>query len=117
MNPESANLLNDLTCSGRNSGDFLIQALHIRARRRAQYRIAAVCALTLTALAMLAGHLAPIRKSSPPVAVTPPAQSHQLTSDELLDSFPDQPIALVTWPDGRQQLLAIAHPAPASKIR
>jgi hypothetical protein len=40
-------------------------------------------------------------------------KSLKLTENELLDSFPeDQPVALVTWPDGRKQLLAIARPVP-----
>ncbi|HWB01998.1 MAG TPA: hypothetical protein VG796_03175 [Verrucomicrobiales bacterium] len=112
MNPESASLLNDLTRSGSGSGDYLIHALHARRRRVMQCRIAAVCVLTMTALAMLAARLAPTAEKPAPVAVTPPVKSFKISGNELLDSFPeDQPVALVTWPDGRQQLLAIT-PVP-----
>ncbi|RFC48698.1 MAG: hypothetical protein DVB22_002833 [Verrucomicrobia bacterium] len=38
----------------------------------------------------------------PSAALLPPR-----CSDELLDAFGDQPVALVTYPDGRQQLLAV----------
>jgi hypothetical protein len=44
-------------------------------------------------------------------------RSAMLTRDELLDSFGDQPVALVTWPDGRQQLLAIARAPVRSTVR
>jgi hypothetical protein len=112
MNPESAELLKDLTGTG-HSGDFLVQALHSRRLRRSQVRIVAACALTMSALAILAACLSPGYSS--PVAVTAPPVSFKLTENELLDSFSDQPVALVTWPDGRKQLLAIAHSAPARR--
>jgi hypothetical protein len=65
--------------------------------RRAQVRIVATCALAMSALALLAASLSP--EPSSPVAVTPPPASFKLTENELLDSFQDQPVALVTWPD------------------
>ncbi len=113
MNPESAELLKDLTSAG-DSGDFLVQALHSRRVRRAQVRIVATCALAMSALALLAASLSP--EPSSPVAATSPPASFKLTENELLDSFQDQPVALVTWPDGRKQLLAIAHPAPGRRL-
>jgi hypothetical protein len=38
-----------------------------------------------------------------------------LTEHELLDSFGDQPVALVTMPDGRKRLLSIRRP-PVKRI-
>jgi hypothetical protein len=112
MSPKPANLLNDLSSTGSDSCDFLVRALRTRQHRRTQYRTAGVCVLTVTALAMLAARLMP---GHPPLAVNAPQESSKLTENELLDSFPGQPVALVTWPDGRKQLLAIAHPAPVQK--
>jgi hypothetical protein len=110
MNPESADLLDDLTGPDSKSADFLVSALHACRQRRMQFRLAAISTLAMAALGMLAACLTP--DGGPPslVAVTPPADSHKLTGEELLDSLSDQPVALVTWPDGRQQLLAIAPP-------
>jgi hypothetical protein len=111
MNPDSANLLDDVTRTGNGSGDFLIRALHVRRQRRTFCRLAALCVLAAGALAMLAATVIPGKRNrSIPVAVTPPAELQKITGEELLDSFPGQPVALVKWPDGRQQLLAIAQP-------
>ena len=113
MNPDTTTLLDELTATRSADADTLITALRVRRRHRAQLRTLTVSALLV---AFVAGvlHFRPREK---PVIVTTPGEappSTMLTKNELLDSFGDQPVALVTWPDGRQQLLAITHrPAPA----
>ena len=37
-----------------------------------------------------------------------------MSESELLDSFGEQPVALVKWPDGRQALIAIV---PAASVQ
>ncbi len=122
MKPESSLLLRDLTASGPDGvdGEYLIRALRVRLRRQAVLRTAALCMPAAAGLCILAARLLPGKESPPalpPVALTVPpvpeaappsgAKPLKLNGEELLDSFPDQPVALVTWPDGRQQLLAI----------
>lgn len=105
MNPDTS-LLNDLTAARSDDAEKLITALHVHRRRRARGRALGAGALIIALIA--AGlHFRPQEK--PTVAVTDPPRSIMLTPNELLDSFGDQPVALITWPDGRQQLLAITQ--------
>jgi hypothetical protein len=106
MNPDTSTLLDELTGSSCDSTDSLVQALHALRRRRARRRAAVAGALGLVAFAP---GLRLFRESPAPLTSVEPAGSPMLSPNELLDSFGDQPVALITWPDGRQQLLAIAH--------
>jgi len=107
MKPDTSSLLNDLTAVPGDSAEALIRALRRRRHRKAQFRAFAVSAIGLAGIA--AGIRFFPRESSPSPVAVEPARPAMLTKNELLDSFGDQPVALVTWPDGRQQLLAIAH--------
>jgi len=109
MNTED--LLNELTPSA-GSADFLIAAAHTRARRRCLV-LESAAATSFLMLAM-AGIVWLLPKSSAPpsVAVSAAQMPPPLTDDELLDSFGDQPVALVTYPDGSQRLLAALRPLP-----
>jgi|GEM_PF-5616160 len=107
MNPDTATLLDDLTAARHHGGEALVHALRINRRRKAQRRALAVSALSIAAV--VAGIRFPPRESPEQSVAVEPARSTMLTESELLDSFGDQPVALVTWPDGRQQLLAITR--------
>ena len=108
-------LLDDLTRPASGEIDSLVAAARIATRRRRTIRSTAIT--TLVAL-VLAGsweswHTTPTRSTNPhpPTATAYPAtQPIPLTSDELLESFGDRPVALVTHPDGSQQLLTILRP-------
>jgi hypothetical protein len=104
MNPDVSDLLDDLTHARAGGAEALVAAL----RRRRRGKVAARLGAVVLAGAAAAG-LWRVRPPDavPVAAVAPPPTS--LTPDELLDSFGDQPVALVTWPDGRQQLFAIAR--------
>jgi len=91
MNPDD--LLADLTPPA-SSADHLVAA-------------AAILAITTTLIALLITPTSP----QPHLSATQPLPTPApLSPDELLDAFGDQPVALVTYPDGRQQLLAILRP-------
>jgi hypothetical protein len=107
MKPDTFSLLDDLTAAGNDSGEALIRALHRHRRRKTRRQALVFSALSVATLA--AGIRFLPRESPPPTLVAEPVRSPILTQSELLDSFGDQPIALVTWPDGRQQLLTIAR--------
>jgi hypothetical protein len=113
MKPDTSTLLDELTGSNGESTDSLVRALRALRRRRAQRRSAAAGALGIVAAAL---GLRLVRESPAPHTAVEPAGSPMLSQNELLDSFGDQPVALITWPDGRQQLLAIARP-PARDVR
>jgi hypothetical protein len=114
MNPDALSLLDDLTAARGDAGEGLIKALRQHRHRRTQRRALAAGAIAVAAIA--AGIRFLPHESAPSHVVTiEPRLSSMLTESELLDSFGDQPVALVTWPDGRQQLLAIAHaPLPGA---
>ena len=105
MNPDTT-LLDDLTAARSDVAGKLITALQARSRRLAKARGLAAAVIII---ALIAGVLRDPPQEKHAVAVTSPSRSIMLTQNELLDSFGDQPVALVTWPDGRQQLLAITR--------
>ena len=112
MKPDD--LLTDLTPCPSDVTALLNAAAMERHRRRATvqavFAAAAVIALGITAIRLSPGSAS--ADSGPVVKVSAPARpSPMLTGHELLDTFGDQPVALVTWPDGRQKLLAINRPA------
>jgi hypothetical protein len=101
-------LLSDLTAASPGA-DALVAAVRHRSRRR--HRLQSLGVASAAAAVLAAAFLSlPSRPRATGTAQVP-ATSPMLTQNELLDSFGDQPVALVTWPDGRQQLLAIAPPA------
>ena len=102
-------LLTDLTPASA-SADFLVAAARSHARRRRIWRDA-VAAAAVLAIGVAGIALLPRPQKVPTVAALPAARSLHLTADELLDSFGDQPVALVTYPDGSQRLLAVMRPA------
>ena len=108
MNPDTTTLLDDLTGPRGEHPAALLAAARTRRRRRVQTRAFAVSALAVIAVTA-AVRFMPAPSPAPVIVSTPPAPTVMLTKSELLDSFGDQPVALVTWPDGRQTLLAIAH--------
>jgi hypothetical protein len=114
MNPEFLRLLDDVTGVRRVAADAVVRAARRRRRRRTVG--AAVAGLALVAVAAAALWR---RGTEVPVAdlPVPPAPSMSATEDELLSSFGDRPVALVTWPDGRQQLFAIARRHPGALDR
>ena len=117
MKSEISTLLAEVTAAPDR-----INELHAAARKHRQRRVihrrAAVsgAAVVVGALAFLLSNSKPEKA---PFAVPPVASHHAkfLTDDELLDSFGDQSVGLVTWPDGRKQLIAItpAPPGPAKR--
>lgn len=112
MKPDE--LLSDLTpCT--TDASFLVAAARQHARHRRQLQIGSAAAALILATVVALRLLPTGETATPPeeAAVTPP--SPMLTKQELLDSFGDQPVALITWPDGRQKLLAINRPAPARR--
>ena len=114
MKPDE--LLSDLTpCT--TDASFLVAAARQRMRHRRQFQLGtAAAALILTAVFVL--RLLPAGGDhAVPNAVAAVPSSPMLTQHELLDSFGDQPVALVTWPDGRQKLLAISRPAGRRAVK
>ena len=112
MNPDRPTLLADLTAAP-DQIDELITA----ARKHSQHRVirrkaALIAGPGLICALVIQQQSRPFPDKVPdPMQVTLPHRAKSLTADELLDSFGDQSVGLVTWPDGRQQLIAIT-PAP-----
>jgi hypothetical protein len=110
MNPDD--LLADLTPPA-SSADHLVATARRLAQRRQTLRdtlaAAAILAITTTLISQL---VIPTSRPSPLSTTQPLPTPAPLSPDELLDAFGDQPVALVTYPDGRQQLLAILRPPP-----
>jgi hypothetical protein len=115
MHPDE--LLSDLTpCTTEAS--LLVAAARQQVRRRRHLRTGiAAAALLVTGFTMFNFlPIPPAGASSPDVtSATPPPSSPMLTEHELLDSFGDQPVALVTMPNGRKRLLSIRRP-PVKRI-
>jgi hypothetical protein len=115
MIPDRSALLDDLTAAPTDGADALVCALRADRRRRTRRQAVAATAVGFVAIATAIGlltHELPI-----PSPIGEPSRTPDLTQSELLDSFGDQPVALVVWPDGRQQLLAIASPPIGSTPR
>ena len=112
MKPDD--LLTDLTLCPSAIDTLLQEARQQRRRRRetmqASAAAAAIIALAITAIRL--GASGTPTATGPALTATAPAASPLLNKHELLEAFGDQPVALVTWPDGRQKLLAIQRPAP-----
>ena len=111
----NSDLLADLTPSATGSVEPLLAAARQRARRRRKAGEFLTAAAIVTA--STAGLLLLFAREAPTAAVSTTQTPVLLSREELLDSFGDQPVALVTWPDGRQQLLAIAAPSAAPTQR
>lgn len=113
MNPDD--LLADLTPPA-SSVDHLVATARRLAHRRQTLRdtlaAASILAITTTLISQLVIPTSPRPHLSATQPLPTPAP---LSPDELLDAFGDQPVALVTYPDGRQQLLAILRPPPRSR--
>lgn len=115
MSPDTTTLLDDLTPARTGDSGQLVAALHLHRRRRTKRRALGASALIIIGIAV-----GPCfqQEQKPAIAATAPPNSAMLTPKELLDSFGDRPVALVTWPDGRQQLLAIAsRPVPQPRTK
>ena len=108
MNPDD--LLAELTPSAAGADALAAAARRCARRRRVLRDTGTVAACLCVAVAGVA--LLP-RQTEPPAraAQQKPTATTPLTADELLDSFGDQPVALVTYPDGTQRLLALVRPA------
>jgi hypothetical protein len=106
MNPDE--LLDHVTCPDSGAVEALVAAARTRAGRRRAIREAAAAAAVLACAFVGIAHLPRPAGTPPPVAGSP--RPVPLTDDELLDAFGDQPVALVTYPDGSQRLLAIVRP-------
>ena len=108
MNPDD--LLADLTPPASSADHLVVTARRLAQRRqtlRDTLAAAAILAITTTLISQLVTTTAPQSHLSATQPLPTPAP---LSPDELLDAFGDQPVALVTYPDGRQQLLAILRP-------
>lgn len=106
------NLLDCLTEPSPNDVTVLVTAAAARARFRRTVRKTAAASLAVMAAAGTFGAL--LRPQSQPRAagpVTSPPVEHvtPLTRDELLESFGNQPVALVEYPDGSQRLLTVVR--------
>ena len=119
---KTEDLLTELTPSAW-SADILVAAARRRTRRRKATR-AAVAAVAVLAAAVA---LLPKKQQGATLATTAATRTaptmpaphatkgatantpKELTEDEFLDTFGDQPVALVTYPDGRRQLLTIVR--------
>ncbi len=103
----SDDLLDSLTAP-TSSADHLVATARRLAYRRQTLReglaAAAILAITTALISQLV--IPTSRPTSLSVIQSVPTPA-PLSPDELLDAFGDQPVALVTYPDGRQQLLAI----------
>lgn len=108
MNPNE--LLEQLT--GPRGGDVeaLVRAARTGAARRRMLRNTASTALALALIAAGLGLLLRPEPQLPPALTTQPPPTPVLTGEELLDSFGEQPVALVTYPDGSQRLLSVVRP-------
>lgn len=108
MNPNE--LLEQLT--GPRGGDVeaLVRAARAGAARRRMLRNTASTALALALIAAGLGLLLRPEPELPTAITTQPQPPPVLTGEELLDSFGEQPVALVTYPDGSQRLLSIVRP-------
>lgn len=112
MNPDD--LLADLTPTASSADHLVVTARRLAQRRqtlRDTLAAAAILAITTTLISQLVTPTTPQShlSATQPLPTPPP-----LSPDELLDAFGDQPVALVTYPDGRQQLLAILRSPPRS---
>lgn len=110
MKPDE--LLDHLTRPDAGGVEALVAAARTRACRRRTLREAgAATVILLCAIGGLALLVRPqIVTSRPTETVARTAPPAPLTGEELLDAFGDQPVALVTYPDGSQRLLAIVRP-------
>lgn len=105
-----------LTCESENnarsvSSASLVRALHAHRRHvRLRRRVCAGAAVFLAAALLLRPAPTPLvaEKIAPPVKAPLPF----LTDSEFLACLDPLPVALVKWPDGRQQLLTL-QPASA----
>lgn len=105
-------LLDQLTRPRPGELETLVAAARTRARRRRVLRnVAPLVIVSLIALALFPWRLRPQAPNVPPAAHSSEGiQPAPLTGNELLDAFGDQPVALVTYPDGSQRLLSITRP-------
>lgn len=116
MNPDFSSLLSDITAAPDRADE-----LKLAFRKHTHYRIIRRRTAVALAVAVLCGGaflqygLTP-EKAPSPAPIVAPNHTRSLTDDELLDSFGDQSVGLVTWPDGRKQLIAIT-PAPPGPAR
>ena len=110
MKPDE--LLDQLTRPDTGGIEALVAAAQARAKRRRALR--EIGAATIILLCILGGSillLQPDKQSAQaPQPVVAPAPPAPLSGEELLDAFGDQPVALVTYPDGSQRLLTILRP-------
>ena len=90
-----------------SSADTLVAAARRQARQRKMIRATATTA-ALVGIGLMA---IPRKTPQPSLATSPPTSNpvRNLSEAEFLDSFGDQPIALVTYPDGTKQLLTIVR--------
>ncbi len=116
MNPDFSSLLSDITAAPDRADE-----LKLAFRKHTHYRIIRRRTAVALAVAVLCGGaflqygLTP-EKAPSHAPIVAPNHTRSLTDDELLDSFGDQSVGLVTWPDGRKQLIAIT-PAPPGPAR
>jgi hypothetical protein len=105
MNPDD--LLDSLTAP-TSSAEHLVATARRLAHRRQTLREGLAAAAILAIATAGISRLVPSQPVGPPLSVIQSLPTPApLSPDELLDAFGDQPVALVTYPDGRQQLLAI----------
>lgn len=106
---KSNELLEQVTCPRGGDIDALIRCARARAVHRSILRNAGRTVLALALiLAGLDLLLRPDQQPTPTLT-TPHHPTPILSSEELLDSFGDQPVALVTYPDGSQRLISIVR--------
>lgn len=94
-----------------SSADTLVAAARQQTRQRKVIRATATTAVLVAIGLMAIPRKTPSPSPSPILTKTPPTSNHvrNLSETEFLDSFGDQPIALVTYPDGTKQLLTIVR--------
>lgn len=101
------NLLSDLTGSAVSADDLVTAA-----RRYKRHRLLGQCAaVSLICASWWAFQPTPTPTPPPGTVEKVPTlpTTKPLTTNELLDSFGEQPVALVTFPDGTQRLLALVR--------
>lgn len=117
MKPETQNLIHDLLdeqSDARREATLLAsqRIFTRRHRRRATFR--SLLTVTLLALVVFSLRRNPAPRPEHLAPSPPPSPVERLTDAELLALFPDMPVGLITFKDGRKELI---FPRPGDEER